>query len=140
MEIFTYINLILQSYFREKMVIGVRLSKAPFLKDITALPLETVPSGKMRIGQTESSVTLLNSQTLFLMASITPNLPLSAFLSTYKDFEYQAIELRTQIFLTSAFASAECFLKHDPKYVKSNQLTWLEMVMGAVIFQLGSNS
>ena len=32
------------------MFIGVRLSKAPFLKDITALPLETVPSGKMRIG------------------------------------------------------------------------------------------
>jgi hypothetical protein len=31
-------------------VIGQRGSKAPFLKEIIALPLETVPSGYMIIG------------------------------------------------------------------------------------------
>lgn len=61
MEIFTYIIQFLDSYRSEKIVIGVKLSKAPFLKDITALPLETVPSGKIRIGLTESSVTFSNS-------------------------------------------------------------------------------
>jgi len=115
MEFFTYINQFVQSYLSEKMVIGVKLSNAPFLNDIKARPLETVPSGKMIIGFTESSVACENYSTLFLMASITPNLPPSAFLSTYKDLAYYAIAPRTNIFLTSAFDSAECLLKHDPK-------------------------
>jgi hypothetical protein len=40
----------IHSYLREKMVIGDKVSKAPFLNCMMALPLETVPSGKIRIG------------------------------------------------------------------------------------------
>ena len=50
------------------MVMGVKLSNAPFLKLMIALPLEQVPYGNINMGNTESSFAFLNYSILVLIS------------------------------------------------------------------------
>jgi len=59
-ELLAFIEKHVHWYLREKMVIGDRVSNAPFLNCMIARPLETVPSGKMRTGQADPSFELAN--------------------------------------------------------------------------------
>lgn len=59
-KLFTWVMTYLHQQRSEKIVIGVKLSNAPFLKLRIHLPFEQVPSGKTSIGNTESSFDFSN--------------------------------------------------------------------------------